>query len=85
MPLKGEGLPVPGRNLQPEKPRQGVMASTTISMPIWDEKHLRAATRAAGHQTHGRTGESDLVIRQVARSLASHRALDDQSRRNFAL
>ena len=48
MPLKGEGLPVPGRNLQPEKPRQRVMSSTTISMPIWDEKHLRAATRAAG-------------------------------------
>ncbi len=24
------------------------MSSTAISMPIWDEKHLRAATRAAG-------------------------------------
>jgi PAS domain-containing protein len=24
------------------------MSSTAINMPIWDEKHLRAATRAAG-------------------------------------
>ena len=24
------------------------MSSTATSMPVWDEKHLRAATRAAG-------------------------------------